>query len=254
VKLQPVFIRVMVLLALLAIWEFASATLHLKTNPFPAPSTFLASVLRDNLQIGIGSQASNVVTSVFASVTRVIVGLAIAVVLGVPVGIAIAETTIGKYIALPVVQLLSPIAPIAWIPIALAILGIGDVTAITIVFLGVFFLFVLTVANSVASMPQEMRDSAHVLGLSGLTYYSRVLIPAILPQLVNSMRVNFPAAWMAVLAAEMTGLRDGLGAIVMTGRNLYDYNLVMFGVFFIAIIGLTFDSIISVMRTRFFWW
>ena len=59
---------------------------------------------------------------------------------------------------------------------------------------------------------------------------------------------------MAVLAAEMTGLRDGLGAIIMTGRNLYDYNLITMGMFFIALVGLTFDMGMQFIKYRFFWW
>lgn len=250
----PLLRHILVLAAFLLFWEAAAFLFPAKPNPLPPPSSFLSDIGSNGFSIGIGSQATNVFSAVGASVFRVIVGLLLAVLFGIPIGLLISEFKSARAVLLPLVQLLAPIAPIAWIPIVLAVLGVGNQTAVTIVFLGVFFLFVLTVANSAGSVSKDIRDSALILGIQGLHFYQKIMVPAIAPDIVRSMRINFPAAWMAVLAAEMTGLRDGLGAIVMTGRNLYDYDVVMFGVFFIAIIGMLFDVAISTLHEKFFWW
>ena len=68
------------------------------------------------------------------------------------------------------------------------------------------------------------------------------------------LRINFIAAWMAVLAAEMTGLRDGLGAIVMTGRNLFDHDLILIGMCLIGISGFIIDATLRFIQNKFFWW
>ena len=253
-KVGPTLNRIFVFAAIILFWELTAYWVNLKPNPMPPPSAFLPDIINNNFQIGIGSQATNIFTAMFASIFRVIVGLVVSVIIGIPIGLMVAKTKFGSSVLLPIVQLFAPIAPIAWIPIALAIFGIGNFTAIFIVFMGVFFLFVLSIVNAVNSISQEMHDSASVLGFKGFDYLFKFIVPAIFPQIVSSMRINLPAAWMAVLAAEMTGLRDGLGAIVMTGRNLYDYNIVMFGVLFIAIIGLLFDTAISLIKDRYFWW
>ncbi|MEM8652210.1 MAG: ABC transporter permease subunit [Pseudomonadota bacterium] len=246
--------RLLVFGLIIAIWEISSFLVTARPNPFPPPSSFLPDILENNFRIGIGSQATSVFSAISSSVLRVVIGMLIACAFGIPAGIVISETKLGKTFLLPFVQLLAPIAPIAWIPIMLAILGVGNSTAIAIVFLGVFFLFTLTITNAVSSIDKEVRDSARVMGISNLRFYRKVVVPSIMPAMISSMRINLPAAWMAVLAAEMTGLRDGLGAIVMTGRNLYDYDIIMFGVFFIAVIGLLFDVLVAHIRNRYFWW
>lgn len=251
---QPLWVRFLVFVAIILLWELSGRLVELKPNPFPPPSSFLPDIITNDFSIGIGSQSTNVFSAILSSMLRVLAGLIVSIALGIPIGILVADTKLGKTLLLPFIQLLAPIAPIAWIPIALAVLGVGNTTAIFIVFMGVFFLFTLTISNSVASITDEVRDTSRILGLSGFQFYKKIVVPSIFPSVFSSMRINLPAAWMAVLAAEMTGLRDGLGAIVMTGRNLYDYNIVMFGVFFIAIIGLLFDTAIGFLKDRYFWW
>ena len=81
-----------------------------------------------------------------------------------------------------------------------------------------------------------------------------IIFPYILPQVFTILRLNFIAAWMAVLAAEMTGLRDGLGAIIMNGRNLFDNNLILLGMCLIGISGFIIDALLKFIQKKFFWW
>ena len=242
------------LVVLIGLWELSGLVISANPNPFPPPSVFFPKVLTNGLQIGIGSQATDLVSSVWSSVFRVVSGLVLAAVVGVPLALVIVRSRVANTFLLPVIQLFAPIAPIAWIPIAIATLGIGDHTAVFIVVLGVVFIFTIALINSIHSVSQDVSDTAKTLGYRGVRYQILILVPAILPDLIANIRVNFLAAWMAVLAAEMTGLRDGLGAIIMTGRNIYDYNLIAFGIFFIAIVGLIIDSFLAYAKRRYFWW
>ena len=81
-----------------------------------------------------------------------------------------------------------------------------------------------------------------------------MIIPAVLPGVFTLLRLNFIAAWMAVLAAEMTGLRDGLGTVVMTGRNLFNSNLILLGICIIGITGFAVDRLLLFIQRKFFWW
>jgi len=155
---------------------------------------------------------------------------------------------------MPIVRILAPIAPIAWIPLALVLFGIGNSTAIFIVFMGVFFMFTIATVKAIDTVPPNLIYSALTLGASKTDIWFKVIIPFIIPQIFTILRLNFIAAWMAVLAAEMTGLRDGLGAVIMMGRNLFNNELILFGMLLIGIVGFIFDQILKFIQTKFFWW
>jgi NitT/TauT family transport system permease protein len=150
--------------------------------------------------------------------------------------------------------LLAPIAPIAWIPTAIILFGLTNVTAIFIVFMGVFFILTLATLAEIQRIPKEFLTVAGNLGANRGQQWVWVVIPAILPGVFTLLRTNFIAAWMAVLVAEMVGLRDGLGAIIMMGRNLFNNELIMFGMLVIGISGYAVDRILVLIGRRLLWW
>jgi len=190
----------------------------------------------------------------WSDVYRVMAGLIIAFGLSILVGVLISNSIIIKRILMPVVRLFAPIAPIAWVPIALVIFGIGNFTAIFIVIMGVFFTLTIATIQAIDEVPDEIISSAKTLGASKYQIISRVVVPYIMPSIFLSLRLNFIAAWMAVLAAEMTGLRDGLGAIIMVGRNLFNYDLILMGMFLIGVVGFLTDVSLRNIQEKYFWW
>ena len=154
----------------------------------------------------------------------------------------------------PILQLLAPIAPIAWIPTAIVVFGINDVTAIFIVFMGVYFILTLATLAEIRRIPPEFGTVAGNLGATPAQRWLWVTLPAILPGVFVLLRSNFIAAWMAVLVAEMVGLRDGLGAIIMMGRNLFNNELVMFGMVVIGLTGFIVDRLLQFIGQRILWW
>ena len=221
---------------------------------FPPPSLFLAELFRDNLQIGIGSQAATLWQSIASSLLRVFVGLGIGFVAALVFGVVVSWSSWLKRFLMPVIQVLAPIAPIAWIPLALVLFGIGNQTAIFLVFMGVFFTLSIATTAAIDTVPEQYVNVARLLGASRADIWRRVVFPHILPYVFTMLRLNFIAAWMAVLAAEMTGLRDGLGAVIMVGRNLFDNKIILLGMFLIGVCGFLVDVTLSMVQKKFFWW
>ena len=236
------------------VWELTAARGWSVSRVFPPPSRFVSDVASSGLRIGLGRQSATIWQSILASFLRVFAGLGLGFVAALLLGLAMSSSIWVKRFVFPIVRLMAPIAPIAWIPLALVLLGIGNQTAIFIVFMGVFFTLTIATVQAVENVPQHLRDAARSLGASGLQTWMLVVLPHALPTVFTILRLNFIAAWMAVLAAEMTGLQDGLGAIIMIGRNLFNNNLILFGMCLIGIAGFLGDLTLKTIQNRFFWW
>ena len=240
---------------MVTLWEY-SESLGATTLAYvlPPPSKFLHSVAQSDFKIGLGSQAATVWQSVISTFMRVFVGMAIAFVAAIFTGALLSLSKVATWSLSPLLHLLAPIAPIAWIPTAIVIFGISNVTAIFIVFMGVYFILTLATLAEIARVPPEFSTVAANLGASPLQIWLRVVLPAVLPGVFTLLRTNFIAAWMAVLVAEMVGLRDGLGAIIMMGRNLFNNELILFGMLVIGLSGFVVDKLLGLIGRRVLWW
>jgi NitT/TauT family transport system permease protein len=240
---------------LVTIWEWMGSDL---ANPIaqvlPPPSKFLPVLFESDFKIGLGSQSASIHQSVVVTLIRVSVGMAIAFVGSVLCGLLISLSKWSELFILPILGLIAPIAPIAWIPLALVIFGVSNWTAIFIVFMGVFFTLTIATVAEIKRIPESLLMTAENLGGGSFNRWRLVVLPAVLPGVFTLLRINFIAAWMAVLAAEMTGLRDGLGTVVMTGRNLFNSNLILLGICIIGITGFAVDRLLLLIQKRFFWW
>ncbi len=248
------FCSIISLGGLVLLWEIANWMELESLKIFPAPSIFIGTLIENNFQIGIGTQTSNIYQAIFSSIYRVIMGISIGFLGAILVGFLISTNIWIKRFIMPIIQIIAPIAPIAWIPLALVLFGIGNSTAIFIVFMGVFFMLTIATVKEIENVPENLIFSAQTLGASNLQVWIFVIIPSILPGVFTLLRLNFLAAWMAVLAAEMTGLRDGLGAIIMMGRNLFNHELILLGMVLIGITGFFFDQGLKMFQEKFLWW
>ncbi|MEM6426200.1 MAG: ABC transporter permease [Cyanobacteria bacterium P01_H01_bin.119] len=240
---------------LIMTWEwFAADSTRPLTQVLPPPSQFLPVLIDNNFQIGLGSQSASLYYSIVITLTRVSLGMAIAFSAALICGLLISLSKWSELFILPVLSLIAPIAPIAWVPLALVVFGISNWTAVFIVFMGVFFTLTIATVAEIKRIPENLIISAKNLGASNFTCWRMVIIPAVLPGIFTLLRLNFIAAWMAVLAAEMTGLRDGLGAVVMLGRNLFNSNLILLGICVIGLTGFAVDRALLWIQKRYFWW
>ncbi|MEO1125015.1 MAG: ABC transporter permease [Cyanobacteria bacterium J06635_15] len=241
------------LLVLLWEWLGAHPTMPI-TQVLPPPSQFLPVLFESKFRVGLGSQSSLIYVSISITLIRVCLGMAVAFMGSLICGLLISLSKWSELFILPILGMIAPIAPIAWVPVALVVFGIGNVTAIFIVFMGVFFTLTIATVAEIKRIPVNLIVTATNLGASKFNTWRMVIIPAVLPGVFTLLRLNFIAAWMAVLAAEMTGLRDGLGAVIMMGRNLFNSDLILLGICVIGLTGFAVDRLLLWIQRRYFWW
>jgi NitT/TauT family transport system permease protein len=149
----------------------------------------------------------------------------------------------------PIFQILRPISPIAWIPIAILWFGVGDASPIFLIFMSSVFPMVVQTTAGVHTIERRYLRAAENFGVSRYTLFSRVIIPAVLPQIIVGMRIGLGVAWLVVVAAEMIALRSGLGYLIIDSRNAGNrYDLVIGGMVIIGLIGLSLDGAMRLME------
>ena len=179
---------------------------------------------------------------VVASLFRVTWGYLLAAAVAVPIGMAIGLSPRLQAALDPLLQVLRPISPLAWIPVAILWFGVGDGAAIWLIFVASFFAILVAVIQGVHNVDDVHVDAARNFGLSGVRLVTRVLLPAILPQLVVGLRIALGIAWLVVVAAEMIAVSSGLGFLIVDARNAGNrYDLVVAGMVMIAVVGLALD-------------
>ncbi len=184
-----------------------------------------------------------------ASLVRVAAGFCLAVVVGLPLGLWMGWVR-GAWVTLnPVVQILRPISPIAWIPIAILWFGVGNASPIFLIFISSVFPMVVQTAAGVHTIEARYLQAAENFGVSRRTLFGQVVIPAVLPQIIVGMRIGLGVAWLVVVAAEMIALRSGLGYMIIDARNAGNrYDLVIAGMAIIGVIGLALDGIMRLLE------
>jgi NitT/TauT family transport system permease protein len=186
------------------------------------------------------------------SLRRVALGFGAAVIVGVPLGLFLGWNPAANQVVNPVLQILRPISPIAWIPVAIIFFGVGDHPAIFLVFLGSFFPIVVACISGVSSVPSNLLSAGRNFGLSTPRLLLRVIFPAALPQILVGLRIALGIAWLVIVAAEMIAVDSGLGYLVIDSRNSGKrYDLVVAAMMMIGIIGVALDILMrSVERLK----
>jgi len=184
-----------------------------------------------------------------ASLMRVAVGYFGAVALAIPLGVAMGWYP-PIYRALnPVIQMLRPISPIAWIPLAILWFGVGNTSPIFLILLSSFFPMVVGTIAGVHSVEQQYIRAAENFGITGMKLLRDVVVPAAMAQIVTGMRIGLGVAWLVVVAAEMVAIDSGLGYLIIDSRNAGNrYDLVVAAMVIIGVIGFCLDVLMRRME------
>jgi NitT/TauT family transport system permease protein len=232
---------------LIAAWWGAVSATHSVIFPTPwAVVTGTAELLKDG----------TLWRHISASLMRVGAGFGLAVCVAVPLGLWMGWVD-GAYRTLnPIFQMLRPISPIAWIPIAILWFGVGDASPIYLIFISSVFPMVVQTTVGVHTIEKRYLRAAENFGVSRQTLFKQVVIPAVLPQIIVGMRIGLGVAWLVVVAAEMIALHSGLGYMIMDSRNAGNrYDLVVAGMIIIGLIGLSLDATMRILEgTRWARW
>jgi NitT/TauT family transport system permease protein len=239
---------------IVAIWEIAAASGWSGTVLFPPPSSFLRYAIESDFRVGFGGDAMPIPVAIVVSALRVLVGLALGFVAAIATGILISASGAFADLVMPLVRGLAPIAPIAWIPLGIVLFGIGNPTAIFVVFMGVYFILTISTVAAVNGVDQRLIKTARSYGANRTQVWTRVIFPAVLPQVFTMLRINFFAAWMAVLAAEMVGVKNGLGMMIILGREMFNTKLILLGMCMVGATGYLVDALLVQIQRRILWW
>ena len=221
---------------LLLLWDLTVRFSGWDTNVLPGPYKVLASMLE---LIANGSLFKHTVASLF----RVTWGFYLAAILGIPLGMILGRSQVASMLLNPIINFLRPISPLAWIPLAMLWFGIGDQPAVFLIFLASFFPIVVATTVAVNSINPTYFYVAANFNFSRKEVIQKIVIPAIIPDIITALRLTVTIAWIVVVAAEMIAVQSGLGYLILDSRNGLRLDYVMDGMIVIGLIGLFLDNI-----------
>lgn len=177
-----------------------------------------------------------------ASLFRVSAGFLLALIIGVPLGLLLGWFGSAFYAFNPIIQILRPISPIAWIPLAILWFGVSDLAPIFLIFLASLFPITTATMAAVQNINVIYLRAARNFGVTRLTLFRMIILPAALPQILTGIRLALGIAWLVVVAAEMIAVNSGLGFLIIDARNAgMRYDLVLAGMVLIGATGLLLD-------------
>jgi NitT/TauT family transport system permease protein/taurine transport system permease protein len=222
---------------LLLIWEFSVQFFQVNARVFPS----IESVYKAGLEaVNDGS----IFQHVAASLGRVAVGTLLAVLISIPLGVAMGLNPIVSDFLSPLFRFFSVLAGIAWIPIATLWFGYGFGAITFVIFNAVFFVVTYNTLLGVASIPMPLRNAAASLGANGWTLLTQVILPGALPNIVTGIRTGLGFAWRGLIAAEMIATNVGLGYMLFLARDFYKTEVIVLGMIIIGLIWLAIDRLI----------
>ncbi len=232
----PVLLPIVSITAAVSLWDLV--VVLSRTDIFPRPHEVI-------LAIGELISRGVLFNYIIASLFRVGVGFTLATLVGVPLGLTLGWFRPALWAINPIIQILRPISPIAWIPVAILWFRVDDRAPIFLIFLASVFPITVSSLAAVQNIQPVYVRAAENFGLRGFVLFRRVIFPACLPQILTGLRIAMGIAWLVVVAAEMIAVNSGLGYLIIDARNAGKrYDLVVAGMLMIGLIGLFLDFLI----------
>jgi nitrate/nitrite transport system permease protein len=189
--------------------------------------------------------------NVLSSLKRVGVGFGLAALIGIPLGFVIGRFTFFNQMAAPLISLLKPVSPLAWLPIGLLLFKAANPAAIWTIFICSLWPMIINTAVGVRQIPREYLDVAKVLQLSEWKVLTRILFPAVLPFMLTGVRLSIGIAWLVIVAAEMLTGGVGIGFWVWDEWNNLNVQHIIIAIFVIGVVGLLLEASLILIARRF---
>jgi NitT/TauT family transport system permease protein len=252
-RARPLLLALIVPLLFLIVWQLGVT--YTKSRLIPPPSE-VAVMMWDFAFGGIWDDAFSRTLHIhlIMSLSRVYGGFLLATAAAVPLGLLIGRVLLARQMLDPMLQMLRPIPVTAWLPLSMIIFGLGGTSAFSLVFLGAFFPILLNTVFGVRNVDPKLFEAAAMLGCQGTNVFRRVVLPAALPSIFTGLRLGHGFAWMVIVVGEMTGVPEGLGAVIMDARTLSRTDLVICGMIVIGIAGFLSDKLIMLLSSRMLSW
>jgi NitT/TauT family transport system permease protein len=252
-RLKPTALALIVPLLLLAFWQVATTLQWTMLIPTPYQ---VAEYMVDFAKGGIYDDAysATLTTHLLASMSRVYGGFALAALFALPLGVMIGRIPTARMLLDPFLQLMRPIPVTAWLPLSMILFGLGAKSAFALVCLGAFYPILLNTVFGVRSVDPKLFEAASMLGCKGNAQFFKVVLPAATPSIFTGLRLGLGLAWFVIVVGEMTGVPQGLGAVIMDARTLSRTDLVICGMIVIGVAGFLSDRVVVAVGNRLLRW
>lgn len=240
------------LIVLLAIWfALTKATGLISSGRFPSPSDFWTSLVQINTRGYAGGQ---LFSHALHSLQLVVMGFLVAIATGVPLGLWMGWSRRAEAAINPVFQIIRPIPPLAWIPLAILWLGLGDAAKIMVIWFAAFVPSVINSFTGVRSIDRPIIEAASMLGTPRWRFISEILAPAAAPMLFTGLRLSLQAAWTTLVAAELVGALVGLGFVLnMAQQDIYP-GMILVGMLAVGVLGFATTWLLGAVERRALSW
>ena len=225
------------------LWQILAIMLH--SSVFPDPLSILNSLSRE---------FPFLIENASASIIRVFVGFSLALLIGSIGGMICGLSRFWFGIFLDIIEVLRPIPPIAWVPLSIVWFGLGDHSAWFVVFLGAFFPIFIHTSHAFSRPPMDLIEVSRNLGANFWQELQMLRIPAAAPELFQGIRIGLGLAWTSVIAAELVGVRSGLGDRIQQLRYISDYESMIINMIVIGILGWIMVSLLNQMEEKIITW
>jgi nitrate/nitrite transport system permease protein len=235
------------LFAFVVLWAFIA-----KFGRIPDPAAVGKEALRlfSNPFYSNGPNDQGIGWNVLRSLGRVGIGFGLAALVGIPLGFVIGRFRFLSDMAAPIIALLKPVSPLAWLPIGLLLFKKADPAAVYVIFVCSLWPMIVNTAVGVRQIPQDYLNVARVLNLSEWRVFTRILFPAVLPYMLTGVRLSIGVAWLVIVAAEMLTGGVGIGFWVWDEWNNLKVDHILIAIFVIGIVGLTLEQALIFVAKR----
>jgi ABC-type nitrate/sulfonate/bicarbonate transport system permease component len=224
------------ILGLLLFWEIVVDLGLVRSSILPAPTTILMRAIE--LAGGDGGH-SVLLTHIAASLKRALLAFVLAVIVGVPLGFLLGLSEEAYLWVSPILSLMLPLPAVAWTPILLVIFGQGDITIVTVCFLGAVFPVLYSTLQGVRDHGKQLVWVVRSMGGSRMDVFRRVLLPSTMPALITGFKLGMAHSWRTLVAAEMlAALSSGVGYMIFAARSYMDVSTMFVGILCLAILGM----------------
>jgi sulfonate transport system permease protein len=242
-----IFLKLLAPVLLILVWYVASAVGVLNANILPSPVRVFQTLIK---LITNGKLGQGLLVSGLRVIKGFVVGAVIGIVLGVLMGLS---KTLNKILS-SLVSIFRPIPMIAWIPLLILWLGIGEESKVAVIIIGTLWPVLLNTISGILSVDKKLLEVAQVLEKGKKEILFNVILPSAWPSIITGIRLGISTAWTCVVAAEMIAASSGIGYMITYARELSQPDVVLVGVFTIGLVGLLIDFIIMRIQKRLLRW
>lgn len=219
--------------------------------PGPIPTWHAAVALFSDPFYDNGPNDMGIGWNILNSLERVGLGFGMAALIGIPLGFIIGRFTFASRMAAPIIGMLRPVSPLAWLPIGLLVFKAADPAAIWVIFISAIWPMIINTAVGVSKVPADYMNVAKVLNLSEWKIATRILFPFVLPYMMTGVRLSIGVAWLVIVAAEMLTGGVGIGFWVWDEWNNLNVEHIIVAIFVVGIVGLLLEQILTLAAKKF---